>query len=178
MANAGNHFAAGNQNLIADELSIDGLSAAVTKMRKQVDAESNDLDIVPRVLAVTPELENVAKGILQSIEVSRAASSDNTPTGNPLKSVATLEVESRLSNTAKFAGASEDHWYLFGGPTSAPVYVGFLDGQQSPKVEYFGLDSSPNVLAHAWRVYLDFGAALGEHRSGVYSTGEGGSGDD
>ena len=37
--------------------------------------------------------------------------------------------------------------------------------------EFFGLDADPNVLGVTWRVYWDFGVALGEYRAGVKSKG-------
>ncbi len=52
-----------------------------------------------------------------------------------------------------------------------PVYVAGLDGRLEPVVESFGLDADPNKLVYSWRVYADYGAALGEHRSGVKSDG-------
>jgi len=172
MANGGSHFASGNGNYITDALTIAGLSAAVTKMRKQTDLDGEDLDIVPRVLVVPPELETTGRQILESIEVSRSDSNDNEPTGNALRSIATLEVESRLSNTTKFDNANAEQWYLFGGPESGNVHVGFLDGNETPTVETFGLDSDPNMLALSFRVYIDAACCLGNPRSGVYSLGD------
>src|SRR5690606_41335036 len=106
LANAGSFFSIGNGNLIDDALTLPGLSAAVAAMRKQRDADGNDLDIVPRVLAVCPELEAEARQLLNSQQVQRDQQADQQPTGNPLQSIAALEVESRLSNTQKFANAS------------------------------------------------------------------------
>jgi predicted AlkP superfamily pyrophosphatase or phosphodiesterase len=120
-------------------------------------------------LAVVTPPEHPRDGVT----LTASTNSDNAPTGNPLRSIWVLEVEPRLSNLTKFQGASEDHWLLLGGPASAPLYVGFLDGRETPVVEQF--DQNPEFLGRQYRVYHDFGSALGEHRSGVYSTGEGGS---
>jgi hypothetical protein len=172
LANAGSHFHADNGNLLTgggSALSITSLSNAVTAMRKQKDVDNNDLDIRPKVLVVPPELETTARQILQSIEVMRTA--DQSPTGNALKDIAVLEVEPRLSNTAKFTGAATTHWYLLSGPTNAPVYVATLDGKLSPNVEAFGLDSDINHLQYSWRVYADWGCSLGSPESAVRSVG-------
>jgi hypothetical protein len=172
MANAGSFFDAGHANLLSggtSPLSLTSLAAAVQAMRKQKDADNNDLDIAPKVLAVPPELEVTARELLTSIEIKKT--NNNSPTGNALKEIATLEVEPRLSNTAKFANASATAWFLFSGPSNAPVYVGCLDGREAPVVEAFGLDSDPHHFAYKWRVFGDWGSALGEYRSAVKSLG-------
>ena len=55
---------------------------------------------------------------------------------------------------------------------AAPIIVGFLDGRQTPVIETFGLDAQVNKLALSFRCYHDFGAALGDHRAALKSTGE------
>jgi hypothetical protein len=52
------------------------------------------------------------------------------------------------------------------------VVVGFLNGQQVPVVEYFGLSQDVNRLAVSWRVYFDYGAALCDPRAAVRAKGE------
>ena len=69
-------------------------------MRTQRDAEGNDLDLRPSTLLVGPELETTGRMLLQSEFIQRA---EDVPTGNSMRGVAKLEVESRLSNTTKFA---------------------------------------------------------------------------
>ncbi|MCH8046695.1 MAG: thermonuclease family protein [Planctomycetes bacterium] len=51
------------------------------------------------------------------------------------------------------------------------VIVGFLNGNMAPIVEFFGLSAQVDYLAVAWRVYFDFGAALGDFRAGVKADG-------
>jgi hypothetical protein len=97
---------------------------------------------------------------------------NDLPTGNALKNAVSLEVEPRLSNAARFDGTSAKAWYLFSGPADAALIVAFLQGQQSPTVEFFGLDSEPNKLAVSWRVYFDYGAALADHRAAYKAKGE------
>ncbi len=172
LANGGNFFAAGNNNLATgagSALQASSLGDAIAKMRKQRDAEGNDLSIAPRVLLVPPELEVTARQLLESTDVNRTG--DQAPRGNALQGSAALAVESRLSNTGKFSNGSTTAWYLFGGPQDVPFVVGFLDGQETPRVEFFGLDSDPSTLAVSWRVYHDFGAALGDFRAAVKANG-------
>lgn len=173
LANAGGFFSSGNGNLIdgaTSALSLDSLSLAIQAMRTQRDAEGNDLDIVPVTLLVPPELAVQAKSVLESEFIQRAA---EQPTGNSLRRAVALEVEPRLSNAAKFDGkASGKQWYLFAAPSAGPLVVAFLNGNQSPTVEYFGLEQTVEKLAVSWRVYLDFGAALCDPRAAVRSAGE------
>lgn len=174
LANGGSFFASGHGNLLdsgaPSALDATSLALAIRMMRQQRDAQHNDLDIQPIVLVVPPELEQVGKALLNSEYIQKLATAEG-PTGNTLKAALTLQVESRLSNTAKFSTGSTTAWYLFAGPADAPVIVGFLDGNQSPTVEYFGLESDINNLGVGWRIYHDYGAALGDYRAAVKSPG-------
>jgi hypothetical protein len=173
LANAGGFFGAGNGNL--DEgadtaLDYDSLSAGVSKMLSQRDDQHRDLDIRPRTLLVPPELHQVAKQLLQSDFLQRI--DDKQPTGNAMKSIVNLEVEPRLSNPQRFSSTSSKAWYLFGSPADMALVVAFLQGKQTPTVEFFGLDAEPNKLAASWRVYFDYGCALGDFRAAYRAKGE------
>ncbi|MDQ7013711.1 MAG: Mu-like prophage major head subunit gpT family protein, partial [Planctomycetota bacterium] len=157
LANAGGFFSAGNGNLLEGvdtALGIDALAQAITAMLTQRDAEGNDLDLRPRTLLVAPELQTTAKAILESEFIQQIA--EKQPTGNSLRRAVSIEVEPRLNNAAKYgAAASDKHWYLFSAPSNAAMVVAFLQGKQSPTVEFFGLDQDVNRLAASWRVYHD-----------------------
>lgn len=174
LANEGGFFSAANNNLIigADAaLGIDSLAKAIAFMLTQRDDEGNDLDIRPKTLLVPPELQPAAKAVLESEFIQQIA--EKQPTGNSMRRVVSPEVEPRLSNSVKFgAAASTKHWYLFASPSNVPMVVGFLNGKQTPTVEFFGLDQQVNRLAVSWRVYHDFGAAFVDPRAGVRSKGE------
>jgi len=173
LANAGPFFSAGNGNFdagAATALSSASLATGIARMLAQRDAEGRDLDIRPRTLLVPPELQQTAKELLLSDFIQRA--NNDLPTGNALKSVVALEVEPRLSNSGRFTGTSTKAWYLFAGPMDAALIVAFLQGNQTPTVEFFGFDADPNVLAASWRVYFDYGAALADHRAAYKAKGE------
>ncbi len=174
LANAGGFFSAGNGNLLEGvdtALGIDALAQAITAMLTQRDSEGNDLDLRPRTLLVPPELQTTAKAILESEFIQQIA--EKQPTGNSLKRAVSIEVEPRLNNATKYGSAASDkHWYLFSAPSNAAMVVAFLQGKQSPTVEFFGLDQDVNRLAASWRVYHDFGAALIDPRAAVRSKGE------
>jgi hypothetical protein len=149
---------------------MDSLAKAVTLMRTQRNSDGDDLDIRPAVLLVGPELEPVARALLNSEFVQRDT---DIPTGNALRQIVGLEVEPRLTNSKKYgSAASTTHWYLLAGPGSSAVVVAFLNGQQSPVVEYFGLQADAERLAVSWRTYFDFGCALCDPRAAVRSKGE------
>lgn len=173
LANAGGFFSTGNGNYLegADSaLGFDSLAAAITLMRCQRDAEGNDLDLKPATLLVPPGLETTARAILNSEFIQRAV---DVPTGNSLRQAVNLEVEPRLANAAKFSSAaSAKHWYLFAAPSANAMIVAFLDGRQTPTVEFFGLEQTVERLAVSWRVYFDFGAALCDPRAAVRSKGQ------
>jgi hypothetical protein len=181
LANAGSFFNASPTGYAANyvagtttALSVDSLGVAYLKMRKQTDSNGQVIDLMPRCIAVPPELEVTARAILNSQLLQRyvSSSADNLATGNPFANMKelTLAVESRLSN-ALYTGYSTAAWYLFAGPQDAPVNVGFLGGNESPNIEYFSPASEADYLAHAWRVTLDFGASLGDPRAAVKMKG-------
>jgi len=173
LANAGSFFAAGNRNYqegAGTALQASSLAAALLLMRGQVDADGATLDISPKTLLVPPELEPTAKALLQS-DTIQLASTATGPTANVWKNALALEVESRLSN-ATFTGYSALAWYVFASQVDAPMIVSFLNGMESPTVEFFGLDSDPSRLGVTWRIYHDFGAALADPKAACKSKGE------
>ncbi|MCA9208137.1 MAG: Mu-like prophage major head subunit gpT family protein [Planctomycetales bacterium] len=173
LANAGSFFGAGNGNYddgAGTALGSDSLATGVARIMAQRDDENRDLDIRARTLLVPPELQQTAKELLLSDFIQRA--NNDVPTGNALKNVVNLEVEPRLSNSDRFAGTSAKAWYLFAGPQDMPIIAAFLQGKQSPTVEFFGLDADPNKLAATWRVYFDYGCALGDFRAAYKAKGE------
>jgi hypothetical protein len=173
LANANSFFGGGNGNYDAGAgtaLASASLATGIARMLAQRDDEYRDLDIRPRTLLVPPELQQTAKELLMSDFIQRA--NNDLPTGNALKNSVSLEVEPRLSNDERFEGTSAKAWYLFAGPADAALIVAFLQGKQSPTVEFFGFDADPNTLAATWRVYHDFGAALADHRAAYKAKGE------
>jgi len=177
LANAGDFFHADNGNYAAGAdtaLSVDALSAAMAMMIAQRGADGRDLDIRPKVLAVPPELETLARQLLTSEAMARYTSSsvDNQPEGNPFFGRMELAVEPRLSNDDRFSGTSVKAWYLFASPRDAAVNLAFLGGKRTPTIDTFGPEAQVDVLAFSWRVYQDFGVGLGDPRAAVKMKGE------
>jgi hypothetical protein len=164
-------FSVGNGNLVTTVFGASALHVAIATMRSMRDVNGNDIDIVPRVLFVPPALEGAAKAALESEYVWQTAA--GVPTGNTLKDMLTLKVDSRLSNTTKFgAGATATAWYLLGAPMDAPIVVAFLNGKETPVVETN--DQPFNLLGVQFRVYFDYDVAHGDYRAAYKSTGAGG----
>ncbi len=173
LANANSFFGTGHANYFngaSPNLQASSLATAIQMLRQMKDAEGNLLDLQPSVLLVPPELEQVGLALLKSTEVARVATGDQLPTGNTFKDIAKIAVEPRLSD-AGFTGYSLTHWYLFSDPMNASVIVGFLDGNEAPTLETFGLDSDINKLAFGFRVFHDFGCALADFRAAIRSKG-------
>lgn len=173
LANANSFFGTGHANYsegAGTALASASLATGIAKMLAQRDDEHRDLDIRARTLLVPPELQQTAKELLQSDFIQRA--SNDLPTGNALKNSVSLEVEPRLSNSDRFTGTSAKAWYLFASPQDTALVVAFLQGKQSPTVEFFGFDADPNTLAATWRVFFDYGCALADHRAAYRAKGE------
>jgi hypothetical protein len=170
MAGAGTFFHANNNNLgtTGTALSATSLAAAIANFYKRTDPNGQSVDIRPRILMVPPELEFTARQLLSSAELSRAASGDQLPTGNPLSQQLELVVEPRLSNTA-YTGNSTTAYYLFATPADGAVNVALLGGRATPTIES---EQMPfNKLGIQYRGYIDFGFALGEHLAAYKATG-------
>lgn len=176
LSNADDFFGEAHANLLTGSssvLQVSSLADAIIKMRRQTDADGRSLDIAPATLLVCPELEPTGRSILASQELARyvATAKDQQPTGNPFANgQIKLAVENRLSN-ANLSGSSTTAWYLFGPTMYEPMLAGFLNGNQSPTIEFFGLDAEVSTLAVAWRVFWDWGFSYGEHRAAVKSAG-------
>ena len=180
LANSGSFFAAGNGNNqtgAGSALSATSLATAVRQLRNQQDPDLNALDLAPAVLVVPPALEQTARGLLNSQTVMRNPGTDLQPEGNTFQGLARLEVEPRLESgvtdpvsKTTYAGSSTA-WYLFASPADMPVVVGFLNGKETPNLESFGFNSTPDRLEQSFRVVHDFGGALGDYRAAQRSAG-------
>ena len=47
------------------------------------------------------------------------------------------------------------------------MVVAFLNGKETPSVEFFDFNTDPSMLAATWQCLHDFGAAFGDWRAGV-----------
>lgn len=173
--NADSFFGVSNGNLKTGSdtaLAFASLSTAVQTMKEMTDPAGNPIDIQPRFLVVPPALESTARQLVISDEMARytSAGTDNQPAGNPMYKQIIPLTEARLG--AGYEGGSDKAWYLLGQTSAQAIIVAFLMGQRRPRLEFFGIDSQPNVLAATWRCYQDYGVALVEPRAAIKMKGE------
>lgn len=160
-----NYFEGASSNLQSSSLST-----AVQLFRDQVGPDGLPVMVDPSILLVPTALEPVAKELMNSQYVVGPTSSKQ-PSANIHQNAYKVLVSPWLSNST-LSGASSTAWYLLGNPADlAALEIAYLDGLQTPTVEFFGMDTTPDVLGVSWRVFWDFGVALGEYRSGVKSKG-------
>jgi Mu-like prophage major head subunit gpT len=141
-------------------LGIDGLTQGVTALRVQTDSSGRRINLPPAFLVVPPELEMVARGLVNSSELRNPAGTESATTGNPLQNIAEVLVDARLA---------APEWYLFSLPENGAAIVGTLNGADAPQVD--SADPGFNQLGLGWRGYYDYGVALHEYRGIVKSKG-------
>jgi len=130
------------------------LGAARTLMRKQMDKDANDyLDIQPSYILTGVEQEDTMN-ILISSETDTSQANSRKP--NPVRNIATLITDPRLSAT---------EWYMVASATEAPlIEVAFLDGNQTPYLESQNGFTVDGVM---WKVRMDYGMSFIDFRGGV-----------
>lgn len=151
-------------------LQSSSIAQAVQLFRDQVGPDGLPVMVDPTILLVPTALEQTAKELMNSQYVVGPTSA-KTPSANVWQGSFTPLVSPWLSNST-LSGASSTAWYLLGNPADlAALEIAYLNGLQTPTVEFFGMDTNPEVLGVSWRVFWDFGVALAEYRAGVKSKG-------
>lgn len=160
-------------------LSDTSLAAAIKLFRNQTGPDGQPIMLEPAILLVPPELENTATNML-------APSSTLIVTG--LASTSTKGVQSNANIYAgrfggkpivspyleneNLTGYSTTAWYLLADPAVIPAFeIVYLNGNQSPTINFFGLETHESELAACWQIYWDFGVATAEYRAGCKSKG-------
>jgi len=161
----GNYFEGSTTNLQSSSLST-----AVQMFRDQKGPDGDPIMVDPRYLLVPTALEQTAKELMNA-QFILGPTTSKQPSVNVWQGAFTPLTSPWLSNS-NLTGYSSTAWYLLADPMDlATLEIAYLNGQQSPTVEFFGLDADPNILGVTWRVYWDFGVALAEYRAGVKSKG-------
>jgi len=176
------HFTAARGNYVTGAgtaFAAAGLANAIKAFRNLTGADGDPVMVDPAIVLVPPTLEFAARTLLMpdaplvpiSIDVDGTLAL--TGAGNPYAGkFGGFPLTSSYLENSLIAGYSTAYWYLFADPSILPCYeIAYLNGQQSPIVEYFGLETDADSLAVAWRVYWDFGVAAAEWRAGVKSAG-------
>jgi len=176
------HFTAARTNYVTgagSAFGVTGLEGAIAAFRKLTGPDGDPIMVEPELVLLPPTLEGAGRILLSPgaplLVSGYTGTSAKTMTGaaNPYAGRfgdAPL-VSPYLENSA-ITGNSAAYWYLFSSPAKYPCYeIAYLNGQQAPTIEYFGLESEADQLGVAWRVYWDFGVAAAEWRAGVKSAG-------
>ncbi|MCL2000094.1 MAG: Mu-like prophage major head subunit gpT family protein [Planctomycetes bacterium] len=179
LANPENHFSQANGNLTNgpdSALNEVSLAKAITQLMCQKDGKGRVIGMDAHVLVVPPELLWTAKRLLESELVNTVAGTlpdgvTNVPSKNVLRNSVSLACEPRISQL-DHPSASASRWYLFAKPLHLPAVTVFLDGRQAPVIKTLGIDENLNYLAFSWRVFHDFGFALGDPRAAIMSAGK------
>ncbi len=136
--------------------SLSTLSDGRMAMRGQKDLDGvTPLAAAPKFILTSEVNETIVEQLLTSVQ---ATTSDTT---NPFAGKLTPLIDPRLSPRA---------WYLFADPALAPVLEhAYLDGASGPHVE---MQEGWDVLGQKFRVYMDFGAGVIDHRGAFKNTGQ------
>lgn len=168
-------FAASHKNLLsgaASALSTDSLKKAIQLFLNQTDADGQPISVEPSILLVPTALKFLAQELTQGPTLVMSGGAENTirPSVNVLANEGLTIVSSPYLSNAKYDGASDAAWYLFGKPGTVDTFeIGYLKGKRTPTVERGDLDF--NVLGIWFRVYFDVGIREQDHRGMVKSNG-------
>ncbi len=176
------HFTAAHGNYVTGATSAfgtDGMAGAIQAFRNLTGPDGDPIMVEPEIVLVPPTLEWSGRTLLApnaplivtglSATNARGLSGATNIYGGRFGSAPL--VSPYLENAA-ITGYSTAYWYMFANPSRLPCYeIAYLNGQQAPTVEYFGLEAEADTLGVAWRVYWDFGVAAAEWRAGVKSAG-------
>ena len=168
-------FAAPHKNLLtgaSSALSADSLKKAIQLFLNQTDADGQPINVEPSILLVPTALKFLAQELTQGPTLVMSGGAENVirPSVNVLANEGLTIVSSPYLSNAKYDGASDAAWYLFGKPGTVDTFeIGYLKGKRTPTVERGDLDF--NVLGIWFRVYFDVGIREQDHRGMVKANG-------
>ncbi len=149
-------FHADHGNLAGSGTAIDTTNLGVGRkaMRDQVGLAGEPINVAPKFLLVSSTKETQAESVLASIY---AATPEDA---NLFSGRLTLAVEPRLAGNP---------WYLFADPALAPVLeYAYLTAAPGPQVS---MREGWEVLGAEFRVVLDFGCGVVDHRGAYRNPG-------
>lgn len=140
-------FHADHGNLIAAEMSIDGLDNARKAMKLQKSGERH-LNIRPEFTLTPVAIESRANQLIKSASVPGADA--NSGIDNPIRNFATVLSEARLDDS------SPTDYYLSAAKGRDTIEVAYLDGIDTPYLEQ---QQGFTVDGAAFKVRIDAGVA-------------------
>ena len=168
-------FSTNHKNLLSganSALSADSLKKAIKAFLDQTDADGQPISVEPSILLVPTALKFLAQELTQGPTLVMSGGAENVirPSVNVLANEGLAIVSSPYLSNAKYAGASDTAWYLFGKPGTVDTFeIGYLKGKRTPTVERGDLDF--NVLGIWFRVYFDVGIREQDHRGMLKANG-------
>ncbi len=149
------HSTHGNVAGSGTVIDVAAIAAARLAMRSQKGLDAlTPINAVPRFLLVSPSKETQAEQVLAPLAPATVA------TTNPFTNTLVILVEPRLSG---------NRWYLFADPASQPVLeYAYLSSAQGPQM---ASREGWDVLGMEFRVVLDFGAGVVDHRGAYTNAG-------
>ena len=149
------HSTHGNVAGSGTVIDVAAIAAARLAMRSQKGLDAlTPINAVPKFLLVSPTKETQAEQALAPLAPATVA------TTNPFTNTLTILVEPRLSG---------NRWYVFADPVSQPVLeYAYLSSAQGPQM---ASREGWDVLGMEFRVVLDFGAGVVDHRGAYMNAG-------
>lgn len=149
------HADHGNKAGTGTAITVPALAAARLAMRAQKDLDGvTPIAVAPKYLLVSPAKETEAEQVLASL--AAATIQDVNPFSGRLQ----MLVEPRFSGNA---------WRIFADPATAPVLeYAYLSSAQGPQM---ASREGWDVLGMEFRVVLDFGAGVLDHRGAYLNPG-------
>lgn len=168
-------FHADHKNLLAFDMTTEGLDAARKAMRLQEDANGDPINITPAFILVPAALESAAnRAILSSSSLLQIGTQEvggkdvpvynqNPGIMNVVKDMAQVVVDPRLDK------ANAKEWYVMAAKGTDTIEVAYLDGMDTPYLEQM---DGYTVDGVSWKVRIDAGVAPLDYRGLVKSTGK------
>lgn len=168
-------FHANNKNYDATAacaFGIAGLTFAEKMWANQVRPNGTPLGVSPQTLLVGTALTTAAGQVYKSDRLNEAGTTDRTKgAANPFVSKYSPVTDPYLNNTllkdltgdvpAALSHQDDGLWMLLARQgNNAPLHVGFLDGQQSPKVEV--INNQSELVGFELMAALHFGVGYGD----------------
>ena len=149
------HASHANKAAAGTAIDIAALSAVRLAMRGQKDLNgTTPINAVPKFLLVSPAKETEAEVVLASLAAGKIADV------NPFSGSLQLLVEPRFSGNA---------WRVFADPAQLPVLeYAYLSSAQGPQM---ATREGWDVLGMEFRVVLDFGCGVIDHRGAYLNAG-------
>jgi hypothetical protein len=165
------HFTAARGNYVTGQTvgTKEDLAQMIKAFRLLTGPDGEPMNVDPSIIICGPLYES-AFGILLGTFPALVA----TGVGNAAKLSGATNiyagkfggaplVSPYIENVSAGGSTTSTYSYLLADPNVLPAYeIAYLNGVESPTVEYFGLDQDVDSLGVAWRIYWDFGVAAAE----------------